>query len=141
MFESLIGLILLIGSGLVGREVLLREQPALKPTLHHLDVYRDAIGMALALLSVGGLYHSVSTSLSHEYTPIYWCFWSISNLCGFTLGVALSFDTWDPYFSSHYPRIHQIGLLICGAVNTRLTLLCWSGLALGCWRTLHPWVG
>ena len=93
MFESLVGLILLVGSGLVGREILLREQPALKPTLHHLDVYRDAIGLALTLLSVGGIYHSVSTGISHEYTPIYWCFWSFSNFCGFALGVALSSKT------------------------------------------------
>ena len=106
-----------------------------------LSPLQAAILVALALLSVGGLYHSVSTSLSHDYTPVYWCFWSLSNLCGFTVGVALSFDVWDPYFSSHYPRIHQFGLLICAAVNARLATLCWSGLTLGCWRTLHSWVG
>lgn len=141
MIESLTGLILLIGSGLVGRAILIEQQPALKPTLHHLDAYRDAIGLALLILSLGGIYHTVSTAFTHQYTPVYWCVWSLSNLCGFMLGVSLCFDLWNPYFPSRYPRIHQIGLSISATTDRYLAILCWSGLALGGWRTLHPWIG
>jgi hypothetical protein len=141
MIESLTGLILIIGSGLIGRDVLLKKQPVLKPTLHHLEAYRDAIGLVLSILSLGGVYHSMSTALTHQYTPVFWCVWSLSNLCGLMLGIALCFDLWDPKLSSQYPRIHQIGAVICALVSRYLPLLCWSGLALGGWRSIHPWIG
>ena len=141
MIESLTGFILLIGSGLVGRELLLKEQPALKPTLHHLEAYRDAIGLALSVLALGGLYHAVSTALTHQYPPLYWCIWSLSNILGLALGVTLCFELWEPHFSTQYQRTHRVGLVLCSLVNQHLPLFCWGGLALGGWRAIHPWVG
>ena len=141
MLESLTGLILIIGSGLIGQDTLLREQPALKPTIHHLEAYRDAIGMSLLILSLGGLYHAISTALTHQYTPIFWCMWSLSNLCGFMFSVTLCFELWDLRLSIAHPRIHQAGSIICTFVDRHLSWLCWSGLALGSWRAIHPWMG
>lgn len=141
MIESFTGLILLIASGLFGREILLKEQPSLKVTLHHLEAYRDATGVILIALTLGGIYHSISTALTHQYPPLYWCAWSLSSLIGFVIGVAISADLWSVTLTPHAPRLGVIGQAILEYAQRSATRYTWTGLALGAWRFIHPWVG
>ena len=141
MIESFVGLMLLIGCGLFGRELLLREQASLRVTLHHIEAYRDAIGLTLGGLCLGGLYHSASTGFTERYTPVYWSAWTLSNVIGVAVGVTLCAELWSRSLIHRAVTLYRLGRWIEEAAQARVDALCWSGLALGAWRLLHPWLG
>ena len=141
MLESFIGFILVLASGLIGKEVLLEEQPSLKITLHHLEAYRDILGLCALLTGLLGLYHGVSTSLSHTYTPFYWLTWTSSNLIALVVGLSLSLEMIAARIKTISLQLYKVCHIIKLLVDARPTPWCWLGLALGTWRALWPWLG
>ena len=140
MLETFLGVMLTLASGLIGRESLLREQPSLKITLHHLEAYQDIIGLCCFLGGLFGLYHSVSTAVSTTYTPLYWLAWSSSNLIATLVGLSLCFVIIEGKLNELSSRLHQLCAHIAATVSAAPDRLCWLGLALGTWRTLYPWL-
>ena len=140
MIESISGLLLILACGLLGREDLIKEQPSLKTTLHHLDAYRDAIGLGLLITSLCGVYHAVMTACTSAYVPLYWMTWSTSCGVGLLCGIALSFDLIGPTCKQG-PAVlyHMLFWLAHRTVNASRTLS-WLGMLLGVWRILHVWL-
>ncbi|MAD61017.1 MAG: hypothetical protein CMH49_05825 [Myxococcales bacterium] len=141
MLESFIGFILILASGLIGKEVLLKEQPSLRITLHHLEAYRDILGLCALLTGILGLYHGISTSLSHTYTPVYWLTWTSSNFIALVVGLSLCLEMISSRIkklSLQLYRLCQVSKLL---VDASPKPWCWLGLTLGTWRALWPWLG
>ena len=141
MLESFIGFILVLASGLIGKEVLLREQPSLKITLHHLEAYRDILGLCALLTGFLGLYHGISTSLSHTYTPVYWLTWTSSNLIALVVGLSLCLEMISSRIKTISPQLYRFCQVSKLLIDARPKPWCWFGLTLGTWRALWPWLG
>lgn len=141
MLESFIGFILVLASGLIGKKALLDEQPSLKITLHHLEAYQDILGLCSLSMGLLGLYHGVSTGLSHTYTPIYWLTWTGSNLIALCVGLSLSFEIIANRIETFSSRLHSFCKISKLLVDAKPAPWCWLGLALGTWRALWPWLG
>lgn len=141
MLESFIGFILVLASGLIGKEVLLSEQPSLRLTLHHLEAYRETLGFCALLTGFLGLYHGLSTGLSHVYTPIYWLAWTSSNLVALLVGLSLCFDIIATRIKTFSIKLHQCCQVSKLLIDSKPAPWCWLGLSLGTWRALWPWLG
>lgn len=141
MLESFIGFILVLGSGLVGKEALLNEQPSLKITLHHLEAYKEILGICALVAGILGLYHSLSTGLSTTYTPIYWLMWTCSNLVATMIGLSLSLEVITTKIRKFSTRLYTLCHLSKLFVDSKPAPWSWLGLALGTWRALWPWFG
>ena len=140
MLETFLGVMLTLASGLIGRESILREQPSLKITLHHLEAYQDVIGLCCLGGGILGLYHSASTSISNTYSPLYWLAWSGSNLIATLVGLTLCFVVIEAKIRDFSTRLHELCVHIAATVEASPNRLCWLGLALGTWRAIHPWL-
>ena len=140
MTETLIGIAVILGSGLIGREALVKEQTSLKTTLHHLEAYQDVIGLLALISGIFGLYHSIATGLSNLYTPIYWLFWTSSNMIAVAIGLTLCLPLFYPRLQEEFPTLSLLCSYIEQKVNHRPSTWCWLGLILGSWRALFPWL-
>ena len=140
MTETLAGIVIILASGLIGRDILINEQPSLKTTLHHLEAYQDVIGLFALFFGLFGLYHSLATGLLNVYTPIYWCLWSISNVIAINVGLTLCF----PLFQQRLDQGPHWLALLFSFIETKVrqapNFWCWFGLILGTWRLLFPWL-
>lgn len=139
MFETIAGVLLVLGSGLIGREYISEEQPSLTSTLRLLDAYRDAIGLGVLITSLIGSYQCIMTACVRVYVPLYWTLWSASSLMGIMIGSALSYD----FFHAHAKepnRFHMILQWFARRGVSAASWMCWVGLTLGVWRTLNFWV-
>ena len=97
MIEFCVGWLLILAGGCVGQNHLVQVQPTLKTTLHHLEAYRESIGLFNLLISFGSLFHFVSHATTHTYSPLYW-FLSISVcILGVSLGLLMSIHFLNPY--------------------------------------------
>jgi hypothetical protein len=140
MLETFMGIMLILASGLLGHERLLKEQPSLKITLHHLDAYRDVIGLCCLIGGLLGIYHSLSTALTHVYTPIYWLAWASSNLIAVLTGQALCFAIISARINRISMEVYQWCARLTEVVIAAPSRLSWLGLGLGAWRALYPWL-
>lgn len=140
MLETFLGIMLTLASGLIGRDTLLREQPSLKITLHHLEAYQDIIGLCCLIGGIFGLYHGASTAISTTYSPLYWLAWSGSNLIASLTGLTLCFIVVEEKIKEFSTRLHQFCMHITTTVAASPDRLCWLGLTLGTWRALNPWL-
>ena len=141
MLETFMGVMLTLASGILGRDRLLQEQPSLKIMLHHLDAYKDVIGICCLVGGLLGLYHSLSTALTHDYSPVYWLAWSSSNLIAVLVGQALCFVIIEARLEELSERVHLWCSQLVKVVTLAPVRLSWLGLALGVWRALYPWLG
>jgi hypothetical protein len=140
IIETFIGLIIVLASGLVGTQVLIDEQPSLKITLHHLNAYRDVIGLCALIGGLLGMYHSFSTGFSTLYSPIYWLSWTSSNIIALCVGIYLASTLLVIKIPPRYPSLIKLCAYIRNFVDERSHAFCWLGLALGSWRVLYPWL-
>lgn len=140
IIETFIGLIIILASGLAGTQVLIDEQPSLKITLHHLNAYRDVIGLCALIGGLLGMYHSVSTGLSTIYSPLYWLSWTSSNLIALCVGIHLAYTLIVIKVPHRYLSFIKLCTYIRDLVAQRSHAFCWLGLALGSWRVLYPWL-
>lgn len=141
MVETFVGLMIVLASGLAGNQVLIDEQPSLKITLHHLEAYRDIIGLCTLISGLLGMYHSVCTSLSNLYSPIYWLCWTLSNLIAICVGIQLTFMVIKAHLPQNYTSLLALSSFIQRCVEQSPRVFCWLGLTLGSWRILYPWLG
>jgi hypothetical protein len=140
MTETLIGIVVILASGLVGRELLIEEQPSLKTTLYHLEAYQDIIGLLSLLSGLLGLYHSLATGLANIYTPIYWGLWTSSNFIAIHVGVSLCFPLLEQRLEQGVPTLAFLCKLLTNKVSQNPSWWCWFGILLGTWRVLFPWL-
>lgn len=140
IIETFIGLIIILASGLAGTQVLIDEQPSLKITLHHLNAYRDVIGLCALIGGLLGMYHSVSTAFSTIYSPLYWLSWTSSNLIALCVGIHLAYMLIVIKVPHRYFSLIRLCTYIRDLVTQRSHAFCWLGLALGSWRVLYPWL-
>ena len=141
MVETFVGLMIVLASGLASKQVLIDEQPSLKVTIHHLEAYREIIGLCTLLCGLLGIYHSLSTSLSNLYSPIYWLFWTVSNCIAICVGVNLTFILIKAQLPQSYATLLALSTVLKEKVERHPHLFCWLGLTLGSWRILYPWLG
>ena len=140
IFRIFFGGLLILAGGLLGTEQLSLQQPSLKGPLHHLEAYRESLGLLNVCVGLFGLFESCSTLASTTFSPLYWILYTAHSLLAVCVGIFLSIRLLNPYLENGPAWLHRGVITLSLEVDQRANRLCWWALTLGLWRSLSALV-
>ena len=140
IFRVFLGAILILSGGLLGTEQLSTQQPSLKGPLHHLEPYRESLGLINLSVGLFGIFESCSTIAARTLSPLYWILNTSYSIVALSVGVFLSVRLLNPYFERGPGWLHRGMITLSIEVDQRANSLCWWALSLGLWKSLSALV-